>query len=168
MAAVGLSTCTVRGGISILSRLLYPLTASTRCLPDFYLHHQLVLDRHFVVQKLKLGFLSRVILPQQNLKCCGSGGICRAGDAGEKGHLSLDQPCRCSCPLPVPRGCERCSFPLGSREAPAEQRLRVGALGTPGTSPHWDRPYARAAFAALPAEHRHLLSPLRPTTYLSA
>lgn len=83
MAAVGLSTCAGRGGISILSQLLHPLTASTRCSPDFYLHRQLVFDRRFVVQKLKVGFLSRVILPQQNLKCCGSGGICRAGDAGE-------------------------------------------------------------------------------------
>lgn len=173
MAAVGLSTRAVRaggrGGISILSQLLHPLAASSRCLPDFFLHPRLVFDRHFVVrEKLEVGFLGRANLLQQNPKCSSSGGICGAGDGREKGHLSLDQPCRCSRPPPRARGCARCSFPLGSREAPAEQRLCVAGLRMPGTSPHRDRPYAGAAFAAFPAEHRHLLSPFCPTPYLSA
>lgn len=115
-----------------------------------------------------MGFLGRAILPQRNPKCFGSRDLCRAGDAGEKGHQSLDQPRSCSCPLPAPGDEKDALFPPGSGDGPAEQRLCVAVLRTPGMSPRRDRPYAGAALAALPAEHRHFLSPFHPPTYLSA
>lgn len=114
MAAVGLSArCPgARGGISILSRLLHPLPASSWCLPDFSLRPRLGFDRYFVVQeKLEVGVLGRLILLQQNPECSSSRGIRRVEDASEKEHLSQDQrPGRegCSSPaetLPPSSGC---------------------------------------------------------------
>ena len=61
-----------------------------------------------------MGFLGRAILLQQNPKC--SGGICRAGDAGAKGHRA--QASAVGAPGPSPPG---------SSEGPAEQGCASGA-----------------------------------------
>ena len=155
MAAVGLSTRAVRaggrGGISILSQLLHPLAASSRCLPDFFLHPRLVFDRHFVVrEKLEVGFLGRANLLQQNPKCSSSGGICGAGDGRGEGAPEPGPALQVlTSPSPRP-GVRKMLFPPGKPRSPCRAEAVCRGAADARDEPPPGQAICRCGICSLP------------------